>query len=195
MLSYIDAQVGRLLDELDHLKLRDKTMVILLSDHGWKLGEYSAWSKSTNFELDTRVPMILSVPARGAGQVTNALVELVDIAPTLAELASLPVPEDWEGVSMTPLLSNPDQDWKSAVFSQYPRGNMMGYAMRTGRYRYVEWLDRKDRKIHFRELYDHSSDSIDLINIVGDPENAKLVEQLHIKMDGGWKAALPQNIK
>lgn len=193
--SYVDAQVGRLLDELDRLKLRDKTIVILWSDHGWKLGEYSAWSKNTNFELDTRVPMILSVPGRGTGKVTNALVELVDVAPTLAELVSLPVPKDWEGTSMAPLLLDPGQNWKSAAFSQYPRDDKMGYAMRTERYRYIEWLGKKDRKIYSRELYDYSSSSIDQINIADRPEYAKLVEQLHIKLEEGWKAAMPQNAK
>ena len=132
--SYMDAQVGRVLGELDRLGLRENTVVILWGDHGWKLGDYGAWCKHTNFEIDTHVPMILSLPGqKNAGGATSALVEYVDIYPTLAEACGLEIPAQCEGKSMMPLLENPRRKWKAAAFSQYPRrGGIMGYTMRTG---------------------------------------------------------------
>ncbi|HUR59112.1 MAG TPA: sulfatase, partial [Opitutaceae bacterium] len=121
-ISYMDAQVGKVLDELDRLGLREKTIVILWGDHGWKLGEHDAWCKHSNVENDTNVPLILSVPKmKNAGAHTKALVEFVDIYPTLSELAGLPLPNHLEGSSFKPLLDNPDRPWKAAAFSQYPR--------------------------------------------------------------------------
>ncbi|MHC4542501.1 MAG: sulfatase-like hydrolase/transferase, partial [Planctomycetota bacterium] len=143
-ISYIDAMVGRLLDELERLRLIDKTVIILWGDHGWKLGEHAGWCKHTNFELDTRVPMILSVPGmKTPGRRTKALTEYVDIYPTLCEACGLALPGHLEGLSMMPLLHHPDRQWKKAAFSQYPRGKVMGYTMRTRRFRYTEWQDRK----------------------------------------------------
>ncbi|MHC4411890.1 MAG: sulfatase, partial [Planctomycetota bacterium] len=154
--AYIDALVGRLLDELDRLKLRDNTVIILWGDHGWKLGEHAGWCKHTNFELDTRVPMILSVPGmKTAGRRTWALTEYVDVYPTLCEVCGLSVPGHLEGRSMAPLLEDPARPWKKAAFSQYPRGKVMGYSMRTERFRYTEWKDRETGKVLARELYDH----------------------------------------
>ncbi|MCP5116600.1 MAG: sulfatase, partial [bacterium] len=120
--SFMDAQVGRLLDELDSLGLRENTVVVLWGDHGWKLADYGAWCKHTNFEIDTHVPMILSTPGQAnAGGSTDALVEFVDIYPTLAELCGLSIPDHCEGLSMAPLIDDPGRDWKAAAFSQYPR--------------------------------------------------------------------------
>jgi len=119
--SYVDAQVGRLLQTLDELGLSDNTIVILWGDHGWKLGEYGQWSKQTNFEYDVLSPLILHVPGRTAGQRTSALVEFVDVYPTLAQLCGLDVPTHCEGTSMVPLLDDPDRPWKRAAFSQHSR--------------------------------------------------------------------------
>ena len=192
--TYIDAQIGKLLDELDSLGLTDNTIVILWGDHGWKLGEYGDWSKHTNFELDTRVPLILSDPRGGSkGRASDALVELVDIYPTLCELAGLPLPEHLEGVSMVPLLRDPDRPWKSAAFSQYPRGRIMGYSMRTDRYRLTRWQRRDDpERVKAVELYDHQSDPGETRNIADHPENAKLVKKLTARLEAGWRAALPE---
>jgi arylsulfatase A-like enzyme len=133
--SFADAQVGRLLAELDRLKLRDNTIVILWGDHGYQLGEQGLWCKHTDFENSTRVPLILSVPGQNpANAKTDALVELVDIYPTLCELAHLPLPDGLEGTSLAPLLENPTKPFKSAAFSQYPRREndaVMGYSIRT----------------------------------------------------------------
>ena len=110
--SYIDAQVGRLLEELDRLGLRDNTVVVLWGDHGWKLGDYGPWCKHTNFEFDTHVPLIFRAPGSPAAR-DPALVEFVDIYPTLSELCGLDVPPHCEGVSLVPLLEDPERSWKN----------------------------------------------------------------------------------
>ncbi len=191
--TYIDVQIGRLLDELDRLKLRENTVIILWGDHGWKLGEHSMWCKHTNFELDTHVPMILSVPGmKTAGRHTKALTEYVDIYPTLSELCGLSVPKHLEGISMVPLLNKPDRPWKKAAFSQYPRGKVMGYSMCTERFRYTQWQDRKTGKVMARELYDHKIDPQENVNAAAQPEYAKDVNRLSQMLKRGWRAALPK---
>jgi iduronate 2-sulfatase len=194
--SYTDAQVGKLLDELDRLKLRDKTIVILWGDHGWQLGEHGNWCKHTNFEEATRAPLIISVPGQNnTGKRSNALVEFVDIYPTLAEICKLPKQDGLEGISFKPLLENPNTPWKKAAFSQYPRnipsqGKGMGHSMRTERYRLTEWtIPEKD----FREveLYDYEKDPLGNENVAAKTEYAGTVKELSKRLHGGWKAALP----
>ena len=189
--SYMDAQVGRLLGELDGLGLREDTVVILWGDHGWKLGDYGAWCKHTNMELDTHVPMILSVPGqKTAGQATSALVEYVDIYPTLAAACGLAVPAQCEGLSMMPLVENPRRKWKAAAFSQYPRGkDVMGYTMRTERWRYTEWILRGSGELAARELYDHARSDVASANVAELAANAALVRELSAQLDKGqgWK--------
>jgi len=190
--TYIDAQVGLLLAELDRLDLRKKTVIILWGDHGWKLGEHGGWSKHTNFELDTHVPMILSVPGmKTVGRRTEALTEYVDIYPTLCEACGLQLPEHLEGLSAMPLVEDPDRPWKKAAFSQYPRGKVMGYSMRTKRFRYTEWQDRKTKKVLARELYDHQKDPDENVNAAGEPKYKKEVGRLSKMLNAGWMAALP----
>ncbi|MDT8301164.1 MAG: sulfatase [Sedimentisphaerales bacterium] len=191
-ISYIDTMIGRLLDELDRLKLRDNTVIILWGDHGWKLGEHAGWCKHTNFELDTHVPMIISVPGmETAGQRTRALTEYVDIYPTLSEVCGLRAPGHLEGLSMVPLLKNPELPWKKAAFSQYPRGKVMGYTMRTKRFRYTEWKNRETGKVQARELYDHWKDPQENINAAAQPEYKQDVQRLSRILKSGWRAALP----
>jgi arylsulfatase A-like enzyme len=187
--SYIDAQIGRLLEELGRLQLRDRTVIVLWGDHGWKLGEHGAWCKHTNFENDTHVPLICAAPGqKSPGQHTGALVEFVDIYPTLCELAGLPLPSHLEGTSFAPLLDSPEQAWKKAAFSQYPRGGqVMGYSMRTDRYRLTRWLGPDGSEVA-RELYDHEKDPQENENIAGCHENASLVGELTRQMQMGWKA-------
>ena len=190
--SYTDAQVGRVLDELDRLGLRERTLVVLWGDHGWKLGEYSAWCKHTNFELDTHAPLLLSVPGqKNAGKKTRAFVEFVDIYPTLCEAAGLSLPAHLEGTSMLPLLDDPERPWRAAAFSQYPRGRIMGYTMRTDRYRYTEWIDRRTKEIQARELYDHETDPGENVNLAGHPDHKETVEKLAGMLKAGWRAAQP----
>ena len=198
-ISYMDAQVGRVLDELDRLGLRKNTIVILWGDHGWKLGEHDAWCKHTNCENDTTATLLLSVPGmKHAGTRTNSIVEFVDVYPTLADLAGLPLPAHLEGLSFKPLLDNPQRPWKQAAFSQYPRPSgkagfpLMGYAMRTERYRFVVWVGRNDHtKVDAIELYDHQTDPQENTNIAKLPANAALVERLMAQWRQGWKGAGP----
>ncbi|MBI5382638.1 MAG: sulfatase [Opitutae bacterium] len=199
-ISYMDAQVGKVLDELDRLGLRQNTIVILWGDHGWKLGEHDAWCKHSNCENDTNAPLLLSVPGmKHAGARTAALVEFVDIYPTLADLAGLPLPVHLEGTSFKPLLADPQRPWKQAAFSQYPRPAgqtgqpVMGYAMRTERYRFVVWVARNDHtKVDAIELYDHQTDPQENTNLAKRSEHAALVEQLMAQWRAGWRGALPK---
>ncbi|MEY3895508.1 MAG: hypothetical protein RLZZ214_1027 [Verrucomicrobiota bacterium] len=192
-ISYADAQVGMVLDELDRLGLRENTIVILWGDHGWKLGEHSAWAKHSNTENDTNAPLLISVPGmKRAGATSSALVEFVDIYPSLAELAGLPLPAHLEGTSFKPLLDEPERPWKSAAFSQYPREKLMGYTMRTDRHRFTIWVDAKDHaKVDAIELYDHQTDPQENTNVANDPANAAMVEQLTAQWKKGWQVAKP----
>jgi iduronate 2-sulfatase len=193
--SYVDAQIGRVLAELDRLVLRERTVVVLWGDHGWQLGEHGLWCKHTNFEVATRVAMIISVPGqKNVGAKTEALSEFVDIYPTLVELCGLPMPEGLEGASLVPVMNAPDQPWKRAAFSQYPRGKAMGYSMRTDRYRYTEWAKPGKPAIGV-ELYDHKEDPHENINLAGQPEHKDLIAQLSKQLHAGWREAMPPDAK
>jgi iduronate 2-sulfatase len=194
-ISFVDAQVGKLLAELDRLGLRDNTIVALWGDHGYQVGEHDMWaSKHTNFETSTRAPLIVSVPGqKTAGRKTDALVEFVDLFPSLAELCGLPLPEGLEGTSFKPLLDDPRRPWKSAAFSQYPRGKLMGRSMRTERYRYTEWAE-DGKGVVAVELYDHATDPQENVNIARQPEQSGLLAELSRKLHAGWRAALPANV-
>ena len=185
--SFVDVLVGRLLDELDRLGLAEDTIVVLWGDHGWKLGEHNGWCKQTNYEVDTRSPLIIRAPgAKANGRQSHALVEFVDVYPTLCDLAGLPLPKQLEGVSLAPLLRGTVDQVKDAAFSQFPRKHAgrdyMGYAMRTERYRYVEWWDRATGKIAARELYDHESDAEENQNIADVEANADTLAKLSARL-------------
>ena len=200
--SYVDTQIGRLLESVEQMGLRDNTIIILWGDHGWKLGEHNSWCKMTNYEIDTRVPLIISVPGmKSRGQKSRRLVEFVDIYPSLCELAGLPIPAELQGSSFVPLLNNPDRSWKKAVFSQFLRKGIwiapdgkeyMGYSIRTDRYRYVEWINWKTGELAAKELYDHQTDPQENENIVEKAENAALVDTLASMLKAGWQKALPK---
>ena len=197
-ISYVDAQIGRVLDALDRLGLQEKTIVVLWGDHGWKLGEHGMWGKTTNFEPDTRSTLILRAPGiKAAGRKTSALTEFVDIYPTLCQLCGLELPAHLEGTSMAPLLDSPNRPWKKAAFSQYPYPNpplfskTMGYSMRTDRYRYTEWKNIETGETSDRELYDHEMDPDENRNIVADVNKQELVEHLGRMLREGYKAARP----
>jgi arylsulfatase A-like enzyme len=196
-ISYMDAQLGKVLDEIDRLGFRDNTIVVLWGDHGWKLGEHDAWCKHSNVELDTHAPLLISVPGIATdGRRSDALVEFVDIYPSLAELAGLPLPKHLEGTSFVPVLREPKTPWKSAAFSQYPRQaagqRLMGYSMRTDRYRFTRWVERDhpDRFVA-AELYDHQIDPQENQNIAEDSANAALVDRLTDQWKKGWRGAAP----
>ncbi|MSV28519.1 MAG: DUF4976 domain-containing protein [Bryobacterales bacterium] len=190
--SYTDAQIGKVLDELDRQGLRQNTIIVLWGDHGWKLGEHGEWCKHSNVENDTNAPLLLSMPGmKNAGKHSRALVEFVDIYPTLSELAGLPLPAHLEGTSFKALLEDPERPWKRAAFSQYPRGKqLMGYSMRTDRYRFTVWVDRSDHsRVDAIELYDHQTDPRENINIAKPPANRELVGRLMGQWRRGWRGA------
>lgn len=189
--SFVDAQIGRVIDELDRLGLRENTVVVLWGDHGWHLGEQHMWGKNTTYEEATRVPLIVSAPGGKAdGRKCAALVELVDVYPTLCALANLPLPAHLEGTSFAPLLKNPEQPWKSAAFSQHARPGLMGYTMRTDTHRLTLWQAADDAsKVEAVELYDHRTDPMENTNVAALPENGALVKELTEKLRAGWRAA------
>jgi len=193
--SYIDAQVGKLLHALDRLELAKNTVIVLWGDHGWHLGEQDYWGKTTNFEVCVRAPLLLSVPGQRGGKRTRALTEFVDVYPTLAEACALPLPDSLEGTSLMPLFPDPRRAWKKAAFSQYPRaGGIVGYSMRTERYRFTEWLNSSGGREGV-ELYDHERDPNETRNIAEQPENGGLVEKLTQIRRAGWRAALPESVR
>lgn len=194
--SYTDAQIGRVIAELERLGLRSNTVIIVWGDHGWQLGDHGLWCKHTNYETSVLAPLIVSAPgAKTSGASCNALVEFVDIYPSLCGLCGLPLPDGLEGTSFAPLMDNPDTPWKPAAFSQYPRqipniGAAMGYSMRTDRYRYTEWRAKKGEFVE-RELYDHQTDPKENVNIANRPEHADRIRQLAAQLEAGWQAARP----
>ncbi len=189
--SYADAQVGRVLQELDRQKLRDRTIIVLWSDHGFHLGEHSLWAKTSNFELDARVPLIIVAPQHTTGQQTNALVELLDVYPTLVDLCGLPMPDHLEGQSLQPVLDDPTARVKRSAFTWHPRPayppagknpDVIGHSMRTARFRYTEWRRFDTDEIVARELYDHDRDSRETVNVAGEAEFEHSLRQLHTLM-------------
>ena len=176
----LDAQVGRLLDALDRLKLADNTIVVFWSDHGFLLGEHTQWQKQMLFEESARVPLIIAAPGRkAAGGVAPKPVELLDLYPTLAELCGLTPPANLEGKSLVPLLDEPTAEWNRPAFSQVTRRRrkrpIMGYSVRTERWRYTQWgRDGAEGQ----ELYDHQNDPKELKNLANDAAHAQTVTQM-----------------
>lgn len=197
--SFMDAQLGRVMDELDRLGLRENTIVIFWGDHGYHLGENGVWTKMTNFENGARAPLIVTVPGqKTAGQRTRALVEHVDMYPTLADLCGLELPKHLEGTSLRPLIDKPEQPWKTAAFSQYLRpgttkgkDGIMGRSIRTDRWRYTEWRNTKDEVVG-TELYDENNDPLETASLAAEPAHAAMVAELAGRLKAGWKAALPE---
>jgi arylsulfatase A-like enzyme len=171
--SYTDAQVGRVLGELDRLGLADGTVVVLWGDHGWHLGEHGLWCKHCNFHHCLNAPLLVRAPGVAGGRRTAALTEFLDVYPTLAELAGLPAVDGLDGTSFVPLLSEPDRPWKEAAYSRYQAGD----SVKTGRHLYTEWTDEAGA-VTARMLYDHTSDPAENVNVSERPEEAATVEQL-----------------
>ncbi|MFO0945182.1 MAG: sulfatase [Planctomycetota bacterium] len=182
-ISFVDAQVGKLLDALDELKLADKTIVVFWSDHGYLQGQHGLWKKQSLFEESARVPLIVAVPGeRGNGKTSPRTVELVDLFPTLAQLADLQPPSDLEGASLVPLLRDPDAPWDRPAFTQVYRGDFPGHSIRTERWRYTEW----DNGRQGVELYDHDADPHEYHNLANDPKLAAIANELKAKLEGNW---------
>ncbi|MEO1529934.1 MAG: sulfatase, partial [Planctomycetota bacterium] len=204
--SFVDACFGKLLAGLRDLGLAENTIVVLWGDHGWKLGEHNSWCKQSNYDIDVRVPLMIRVPNHPvAGAKTESLVELVDLYPTLCDVAEIPVPSAMEGVSLKPLFAHPEREFKSAVFSQFHRapnitpdkGRYMGLSMVTERYHYVEWrtwdhVNGVSGELKATELYDHRLDPDENQNISVDEQNQELLVELASRLKRGWKAAKPK---
>ena len=182
--SYIDVQIGRVLDQLDELGLTKKTVVAFCGDHGYHLSEYGTWGKNIIYETTLRSPLIVSVPGQcQQGAKTNALVELVDIFPTLCEVSQIPILPQLEGLSMAPVIEQPTVPWKTAVFSQHKQA----HSMRTDRYRYTESGSRN-------ELYDYGTNPNSEQNIANQTKYSELVAHLSERLRAGWQEALPDVI-
>lgn len=200
--SYVDACIGRLMEALDEMGLAENTIVVVWGDHGWKLGEHGSFGKQTNYNNDTRVPLIVRAPGVKPGQTVDRFVELVDLYPTLCDLAGIDIPDTMEGASFKPLLEQPGAPWKSAIFSlheQRPKDTLdgrryMGYSMVTERYHLVEWHTWDDTtksagELVARELYDNQVDPQENTNLADLPESAALVDELSRQLHAGWRAA------
>ena len=187
--SFIDACIGRVLKGLEQSGLSDNTIVVVWGDHGWKLGEHGCWCKHTNVQLDTRSPLIMVAPQqKSVGKAIASPVEFVDIYPTLCDLAGFEKPGHLEGDSFAELLQNPSGPRKRAAFSQYPRGNIMGYSMTTDRFRYTEWVDqKKDNEVVFAELYDHQDDPQENENVINSSRYASELQRLWAWHAEGWQ--------
>jgi arylsulfatase A-like enzyme len=197
-ISYMDAQVGRVLKALKDEGLDQNTIVIFWGDHGWHLGDHSLWCKHSNFEQATRTPLIIHVPGQTKPQVYNNMTEFVDIYPTLLDLTGLPIPSYLDGKSLVPALKKVDVVIKDYAISQYPRNSggkkgsdVMGYSLRNKRYRYTEWMSGYFKTfmpfnqdlVMANELYDYETDPNETKNLVNDPTKKEVVkllsEQLH----------------
>ena len=170
-ISFMDDQLGRVLKALDGLGLRENTVIVFQSDHGWHLGEHTFWQKRSLMEESAKVPLLISAPGRKArGQVCRSLVELVDVYPTVAGLCGLAAPANLEGRTMQPLLDNPKQAHKTVARTQLNAGKTEGRAVRTADFRYIRWTTPEETA---EELYDHRKDPREFTNVAGDKRYAK----------------------
>ncbi len=175
-ISYVDAQIGRVLDALDESGEAENTVIALWSDHGFHLGEHSLWCKTSTYEMDARVPLIISAPKMAQrGEPTQAVVELIDLYPTLVDLCGLPKPEGLDGMSLAPVLADLGATVKQAALTQHPRPayykgrpETMGYSVRSGSFRYTEWRDWKTGRPVEVELYNHEQDPLENVNAAGE---------------------------
>ena len=187
-ISYADAQVGKLLDKLNELDIRDKTIVVLWGDHGYKLGDYNSWCKWTNMHLDTNIPLIFSIPNGKQNSVSRTPTAALDIYPTLVELNGMQKPKHLEGQSILPLLNNPDIFKERVVYSIWPisrqdyKKTIMGYAAKTERYNYIEWIKMNSGDIVGKEFFDRKKDPYETINLVEDGQYAETIAFLSEKL-------------
>ncbi len=193
-ISFLDAQLGLILDALEASGQADNTIVVFTSDHGFHTGEHALWGKTTNFELDARVPLLIADPRQpaGHGRKTGALAELVDLFPTLAHLAGIAgdLPGNLEGDDLSPVLADPAKSVKGAAFTQHQQPfygpasawQAWGRSVRTERWRYTEWRTIRGGDLLARELYDHGSDPLETRNLAGDSALAAIMEPLAARL-------------
>ena len=207
-ISYMDAQVGILLNTLESLEILDNTIIVLWGDHGWHLGDHDLWHKHTNFEEATRAPLIIAGPGIKSGK-TNSLTEFVDVFPTICDLAGVTIPKNLDGKSLKPLMLNNKAKGKEYAISQYPRklkkaemaklgytdSKMMGYSLRTDQYRYTIWMNNFNSKevfnesqVYTSEMYDYVKDPLEKVNVVNDKNYSATSAALKSKMIAFFKS-------
>lgn len=207
-ISYMDAQVGILLNTLESLGTLDNTIIVLWGDHGWHLGDHDLWHKHTNFEEATRAPLIIAGPGIKAGR-TSSLTEFVDVFPTICDLAGVAVPKNLDGKSLKPLMLNNKTKGKEYAISQYPRklkkaemaklgytdAKMMGYSLRTDQYRYTIWMNDftskqafNESQVYASEMYDYVKDPLEKVNVVNDKNYTSISAKLKSKMIAFFKS-------
>lgn len=176
--SYTDAQIGKILDELERLGLKENTIVVLWGDHGWNLGEHGLWCKHCNFDNALKVPLIVSAPGLENNTKVRSLVEFVDIYPSLCELAGLEKPSHLQGDSFVPLMKGETTETKDAVYARWIKGE----SVKTEQYLYTEWFDN-DGNVFARMLYDHEKDPKETVNVAELPEYDEVVNELSAKIN------------
>ena len=188
---------------MKELDIYDNTIIVIWGDHGYKLGDHNSWGKMTNYNIDLKVPIIIRYPNQpNRGGQSNGITELVDLFPTICDIAEIDVPDYMQGQSLMPLMKNPNKKWKNAAFSQFHRRpkvsadgkRYMGYSMNTKEYHYIEWYawdHKKGEKGEFKnsELYDRQKDPHETVNIVNDESLASTVEELAVLLEKGWENA------
>jgi len=202
--AYTDAQIGRVLKALRENGLERNTVVVLWGDHGWHLGDHGLWCKHSNFEQATRSPLIIRVPGLSRGGRVSSPVEAIDVYPTLCELCGVPKPEVLEGRSLVPALRDSSVRVKEFAVSQYPRTHvkLMGYAVRTDRYRLVLWMDESVARtgkpdlsrVQAAELYDYEKDPDETVSLAGNPEYAEVRKRLEGMLLSVFKFKEPPNV-
>lgn len=189
-ISYLDAQVGKVVAALKANDMLQNTLIIFWGDHGYHLGEHGLWAKTSNFELDARVPLIIAPPAaKHPGAKSSSLVEMIDIFPTITSLAGLPAAPALEGTSLEPILENPTAVVKPAAFTQHPRPaypdrtpsgkpDAMGYSVRTAHWRYTEWRNWQTGIVESSELYQHNTpEQPELQNLISNPPDKAALDE------------------
>ncbi len=197
-ISYMDAQLGKVLDALDQSGVADRTVIVFVADHGYHIGEHTLWGKTSNFELDARVPFFIGGPGVATGsQRTASFAELLDLFPTLVDLCGLPKPEGLEGVSLMPVLNDARASVRPAAFTQHPRPayydrepskqpKVMGVSVRTPRVRYTEWRDWKSGETMASEMYEDADEPAETKSVVNDPRFASAKEEARLLLMGNF---------
>lgn len=182
-ISFVDAQIGRLMAALDELGLRENTLIVFWSDHGYHLGEHGLWMKQSNFEESARAPLIFAgAGVESRGKACSRPVEFVDIYPTVIALCGLEAAGELHGASLRPLLDNPEAKWDRPAYTQVQRPSGPGHSVRTQRWRYVEWANGREG----RQLYDHDADPRELKNLATDPNYADVVREMQTLVRQNW---------
>lgn len=192
-LSYIDAQIGKLITELKRLGYYNNTIIVLYSDHGFHLGDFGLWGKTTNFEASTRVPLIFSGPGIERGITSTSIVELIDIYPTLIELTHADSKPELDGITLAPILTGENTSAKDFALSQIVRPyadavnsktpQKMGYSLRTPEYRYIEWRNVEDMSVFERELYEMKDNFVEKQNVASQPEYEDIINRLSVVIE------------